>query len=99
MPGKGDPQMSGEPDEAHLKYTETGLPFVTAKLAESLDGRIATRTGDSRWIGSSASLRLVHRLRREHDAVMVGIGTVLADDPQLTVRLVRGRNPLRVVVD
>src|ERR1700752_2981719 len=99
MPRKGDPHKSRELDEAHLKYSRTGLPFVTVKLAETLDGRIATTTGDSQWISSSPSLRLAHRLRREHDAVMVGAGTVLADDPELTVRLVRGRNPLRVVID
>jgi diaminohydroxyphosphoribosylaminopyrimidine deaminase/5-amino-6-(5-phosphoribosylamino)uracil reductase len=88
-----------ELDDAHSKFSRTGLPFVTVKLAASLDGRIATKTGDSRWISSKPSLRMVHRLRREHDAVMVGIGTVLADDPQLTVRLVDGPSPLRVIVD
>src|SRR5262249_17208641 len=84
---------------AGVKDSEKALPFVPLKLAMSLDGRIATRTGHSHWISSSGSLQLVHRLRREHDAVIVGIGTVLADDPKLTVRLVPGRNPLRVIVD
>jgi len=86
-------------NEVFHKYQSTGLPFVTVKYAASLDGRIATRTGDSQWISSQASLRLAHKLRREHEAILVGIGTVIADDPQLTVRLVKGPNPIRIVVD
>ncbi len=86
-------------NEKYYKYSATGLPFVTVAFAQSLDGRIATRTGDSQWISSPPARRFAHELRREHDVVMVGIGTVLADDPQLTVRLVNGRNPLRIVVD
>ena len=72
---------------------------VTVHFAQSLDGRLATRTGDSQWIGGPASLRLAHRLRAEHTVVLVGIGTVLADNPRLTVRLVAGASPRRVVVD
>lgn len=86
-------------NEKHNRNSESGLPFVTVKFAQSLDGRIATVTGDSQWISSSGARRFAHQLRRDHDAIMVGIGTVLADDPQLSVRLVRGRDPLRIIVD
>jgi diaminohydroxyphosphoribosylaminopyrimidine deaminase / 5-amino-6-(5-phosphoribosylamino)uracil reductase len=86
-------------NEAYFKYIQTGTPFVTLKFAQTLDGRIATSTGDSKWISSEPSLKWAHRLRSLHDAVLVGVGTVLKDDPQLTVRLVKGRNPTRVVVD
>lgn len=81
------------------KHSASNLPFVTVKFAQSLDGRIATATGDSQWISSQSSLRFAHKLRREHDAIMVGIGTVLRDDPRLTVRLVNGPSPLRIIVD
>jgi len=74
-------------------------PAVTVHYAQTIDGRIAARTGDAHWVSGESSLRLAHELRASHDAVMVGIGTVLADDPRLTVRLVEGRSPVRVIVD
>jgi diaminohydroxyphosphoribosylaminopyrimidine deaminase / 5-amino-6-(5-phosphoribosylamino)uracil reductase len=74
-------------------------PFIIAQLGQSLDGRIATLTGHSRWINGSSALDHLHRLRASVDAVVVGIGTVIADDPQLTVRRVKGPQPVRVVID
>ena len=78
---------------------QRGRPLVTLKLAATLDGRIATRSGSSRWITGPAARRLVHAWRNEMDVVMVGAGTVIADDPRLTCRVVGGRDPLRVIVD
>jgi diaminohydroxyphosphoribosylaminopyrimidine deaminase/5-amino-6-(5-phosphoribosylamino)uracil reductase len=88
-------------NEAYIRHKLTGRPFVTLKLACTLDGHTATCTGDSRWISGEASRERVHRLRDRSDAIMVGVGTVLTDDPQLTARLPEGegRHPLRVVVD
>lgn len=79
-------------------WMESSLPWVTLKWAQSLDGRIATRGGDSRWISSEQSRKMAHALRSEHDAILVGASTVRTDDPSLTVRHVRGRNPLRVIL-
>jgi diaminohydroxyphosphoribosylaminopyrimidine deaminase/5-amino-6-(5-phosphoribosylamino)uracil reductase len=86
-------------NEAFVKTMTRGLPFVTLKLAASLDGKIATATGDARWISGKESRSSVHRLRDRVDAVLVGSGTVIADDPQLTCRIRGGRNPWRIVLD
>ncbi|MGA3085364.1 MAG: bifunctional diaminohydroxyphosphoribosylaminopyrimidine deaminase/5-amino-6-(5-phosphoribosylamino)uracil reductase RibD [Thermodesulfobacteriota bacterium] len=88
-------------NEVYVKWITTGLPFVILKAAVSLDGRIATRTGDSKWISNEHSRLLVHRIRNQVDGILVGIGTVVKDDPLLTVRLAKGkiRDPLRIVID
>lgn len=88
-------------NEVFFFTVETGRPFVIAKAAVSLDGRIAAADGTSQWLTGEPARRHVHALRAEVDAVLVGSGTVLADDPQLTVRLLEytGRQPLRVVLD
>jgi len=87
-------------NRAFLKYNKTGLPFVTIKSAATLDGRIATVAGDSKWITSAETRKHARLLRREHEALMIGVGTALADDPQLTAFRVKGRPPLlRVVLD
>jgi diaminohydroxyphosphoribosylaminopyrimidine deaminase / 5-amino-6-(5-phosphoribosylamino)uracil reductase len=86
-------------NEAFFKHITTGIPFVILKAAATLDGKIATRNGDSKWISSEASRRLVHRLRNEVDGIVVGIGTILKDDPLLTARVARGRDPYRIILD
>lgn len=80
-------------------YMATHTPYVVMKWASTLDGKIATRTGASRWISGEKSRQDVHRLRSWIPAIMVGIGTVLADDPLLTSRIEQGRNPTRIIVD
>ena len=82
-----------------IREARRDRPFVVAQLGQSLDGRIATLSGESRWINAGGALDHVHRIRATVDAVMVGVGTVVADDPLLNVRRVEGRHPVRVVID
>jgi diaminohydroxyphosphoribosylaminopyrimidine deaminase / 5-amino-6-(5-phosphoribosylamino)uracil reductase len=90
-----------ELNEAYIHWIATGRPFLILKAAMTLDGKIATAAGESRWITGKEARLQVHRLRSQVDAVMVGIGTVLHDDPQLTARLPgnRARQPIRVILD
>jgi diaminohydroxyphosphoribosylaminopyrimidine deaminase/5-amino-6-(5-phosphoribosylamino)uracil reductase len=87
------------PSLAAIHAAPPDRPYVVAQLGQSLDGRIATASGDSRWINGEDALDHLHALRAAVDAVVVGVGTVVADDPQLTVRRVAGGHPARVVID
>jgi diaminohydroxyphosphoribosylaminopyrimidine deaminase/5-amino-6-(5-phosphoribosylamino)uracil reductase len=86
-------------NEAFTKYITRRLPFVILKLAASLDGKIAASTGHSRWITGPKARRIAHEIRNRVDAVMVGVGTIIADNPELTCRIAGGRNPIRIVLD
>ena len=86
-------------NESFSKYIVSSLPFVALKIAQTLDGKIAGQRDESRWITNQASRKFVHHLRSRFDAVLVGAGTVEKDNPKLTVRDVKGRNPLRIVID
>lgn len=88
-------------NESFIKYIRSQQPFVVLKMAATLDGRIATRTGDARWVTGPQARAFVHQLRHEMDAIMVGAGTVVADDPELTSRLEKGHgvDPIRIVLD
>ncbi|PKQ28209.1 MAG: riboflavin biosynthesis protein RibD [Candidatus Anoxymicrobium japonicum] len=87
-------------NEFYVKWITTGWPFVTLKMAMSVDGKVSTRNGESKWVTSKISRADAHRMRSESDAVMVGIGTVLCDDPALTARQAGlTRQPRRVIVD
>ncbi len=98
-------EEASEINEAYIKFITTGIPFVTAKFAMSLDGKIATGSGDSRWISGEEARKYVHNLRYTADAIMAGVNTILVDDPHLTARCCGGRGgiarkqPLRVIID
>lgn len=86
-------------NESYIKWMKTKKPYVVIKVAMSADGRIATKTGDSKYITSREARILVHQLRTEIDAVMVGLNTLLRDNPELTPRLYKGKDPIKIVVD
>lgn len=92
---------AGKLNEAFIKYVQTKRPFVIVKCAATLDGRIATRTGDSKWVTGEMARKYVHRLRHAADAIMVGINTVQTDNPSLTTRLEHGegKDPVRIILD
>jgi len=85
-------------NESFIKYITTRLPFITVKVAESLDGRIATYTGDSKWITSDKSRAFAHKIRNDYDAVMVGVNTVLRDNPRLNAWF-SGKQPVKIIMD
>jgi len=86
-------------NQAFVKHVTTGMPFVTLKIAQTLDGRIATSRGESKWITGEDARLEGHRLRDQHDAILVGVNTVLQDDPSLTARFPGARDPIRIIVD
>lgn len=98
-------QKARDINEAYIKYITTGMPFITVKYAMSLDGKIATHSGDSKWISNEDSRHYAHHLRYINDAIMAGVKTIIVDDPHLTTRCCGGRGgivkkqPLRVIVD
>jgi len=98
-------QEACEINEAYIKHITTGLPFIVAKFAMSLDGKIATKTGDSKWITKEEARKYAHALRYTFDAIMVGVNTVVADNPHLTAKCCGGRGgigkmqPLRLIID
>jgi diaminohydroxyphosphoribosylaminopyrimidine deaminase/5-amino-6-(5-phosphoribosylamino)uracil reductase len=88
-----------ELNKFYFKYVQQGLPYITLKIAQSLDGKISASKNQQTWLTGKKSVKMVHRMRTEYDAVLVGAGTIKTDNPLLTVREVKGRNPSRVIVD
>ena len=93
------PNESADLNKFFIKFIKTSIPYITIKLGMSADGKTALKSGASKWITSEASRKEVHRMRSEYDAVLVSSATVLADDPELSVRFVEGRSPKRVILD
>jgi diaminohydroxyphosphoribosylaminopyrimidine deaminase/5-amino-6-(5-phosphoribosylamino)uracil reductase len=85
-------------NEVFIKYITKRMPFITAKVAQSLDGKIATRSGDSKWITSDKSLAFSHRIRKDYDAIMVGVNTVLRDNPKLDAWFSK-KHPVKIIID
>jgi diaminohydroxyphosphoribosylaminopyrimidine deaminase / 5-amino-6-(5-phosphoribosylamino)uracil reductase len=92
-------EESQKMNEVFNKYIGSKTPFVTLKSAVTLDGKVATATSDSKWITSEAARKEVHQLRSENTGILVGVNTVIADDPELTARIPNGRNPIRIILD
>jgi len=88
-----------ELNAGYIKYITTGVPLITLKIAQTLDGRIATSTGHSKWITSEEARIMAHRFRAKHDAIVAGIDTIITDDPYLTVRYIKAVSPRRVILD
>ena len=88
-----------ELNKFYFKYAERKLPYITLKVAQSIDGKISVSKNEQTWLTSKKSVRMVHRMRAEYDAVLVGAGTIKTDNPLLTVREVKGRDPFRVIID
>lgn len=88
-----------ELNKVFIKYMKTGLPYITIKIAQTIDGRIATQSGHSKWITSPEARTVVHRLRSENDGIVIGVRTGRLDNPSLTVRRIAGENPFRIVLD
>jgi len=86
-------------NEAYIKYTTQKKPFITLKVAQTLDAKITTQSDDSRWITCQSARKFAHRIRNEHDAILVGVNTVITDDPQLTIRWGRPRKIRRIILD
>ncbi len=92
-------EQAQELNQPYTKFIKTGYPYILLKMAQTLDGRIASSTGHSKWVTDEESRTLAHKMRARHDAILVGIGTVLMDDPHLTVRMAKGKSPKRIVLD